>query len=625
MIGSDSMSRFFRMPSPLRRVLALDGGSRRLKLLLAESDFGHLRILKEEMVDLRSEGLVSAAELQAHLHVLIEEWGSPPLALVLPQHLSLSQIIDLPLAPESEVDKLIADETVKLSGVSESRIVYDFVRTAAQPTDRQEFWVTISQEGEIRDRIARLGVEQEYICEVTTTANALIAAYRAAAPEARQSILVHLGAQTTVVVILLGGQGAFASSFQMGSDFFTRALARLRNCSEEEAERLRHEKNFLAGAEFSADFAGVVDGWTAEVKQQLREWFQKNPAVVAEASDFVLVQSGGGFDQPGLLEYARERASLVLQPWPQSATAGDATPGKGFEIAFGTALQALGYSAQPVSLLPEEYRSASRKRQSRQRVELASFAVVVLCILVLAVGTWRELSLISVKQALLDKVRAGQESVQINDLLSGDLVGEYEALRPIFARQQNTIDTLTTFSLLVQSRSNRSFFYVLLSDEQSYFTLPPAILSTNRPAKTNLAGPATEPLRPISLGIKSPPAALTNVVPARPGLIAEICVPGEAEAARLVLSELVNGLKQQPLFSKVDLLSEELRRNLADPKMIVVDRHYVLALDFAASDFQQPARWKKPSGTAPARPVKRPSHPVRATSDPRETGATATP
>ena len=49
-------------------------------------------------------------------------------------------------------------------------------------------------------------------------------------------------------------------------------------------------------------------------------------------------------------------------------------PTAGFEVAFGAALQALGYSAQPVSLLPENYRVAWRKRLSRQRVELASIA-----------------------------------------------------------------------------------------------------------------------------------------------------------------------------------------------------------------------------------------------------------
>jgi Tfp pilus assembly PilM family ATPase len=210
------MLKLARMRPPVRRVLALDAGSRCIKLLLAESDFGRLHILKEELIDLQAEGLVSTDEIKAHLQTSLDGWGRPPLALVLPQHLSISQVIDLPLAPESEVEKLIQDETIKLSGVSESRIVYDFVRTETAAKNRQQFWVTLSQEGDIRERILRLGVEQEDLCEVTTTANALIAAYRATNPLSSRAILAHLGAQTTVVVVLLAGQGAFASSFQMG-------------------------------------------------------------------------------------------------------------------------------------------------------------------------------------------------------------------------------------------------------------------------------------------------------------------------------------------------------------------------------------------------------------------------
>ena len=316
-----AMLKLDRMRPPVRRVLALDAGSRCIKLLLAESDFGRLHILKEELIDLQAEGLVSADEIKAHLQASLEEWGRPPLALVLPQHLSISQVIDLPLAPESEVEKLIQDETIKLGGVSESRIVYDFVRTETAAKNRQQFWVTLSQEGDIRERILRLGVEQEDLCEVTTTANALIAAYRAANPLSSRAILVHLGAQTTVVVILLAGQGVFATSFQMGGDFFTRSLARLRNCSEETAESLKRASNLLTGPEACPDFAGVVDGWVAELKRQLNEWFEHNPSVAPEAASFELVASGGGFDQPGLLDYLKAQAGLELEALAQGQPA----------------------------------------------------------------------------------------------------------------------------------------------------------------------------------------------------------------------------------------------------------------------------------------------------------------
>lgn len=597
-----------RMQPPVRRVLALDAGSRCIKLLLAESDFGRLRILREELIDLQAEGLVSADEIKAHLQARLAEWGQPPLALILPQHLSTSQVIDLPLAPESEVEKLIRDETIKLSGVSESRIVYDFVRTDAAAKNRQQFWVTLAQEGDIRERIQRLGVEPEDLCEVTTTANALIAAYRAISPLSSRAILVHLGAQTTVVVVLLAGQGVFATSFQMGGDFFTRSLARLRNCSEETAESVKRASNLLSGPDAYPSFAGVVDGWVAELKRQLNEWFEHNPGLAPDAASFELVACGGAFDQSGLLDYLRTQAGLNLQPWPEGAQPGTVSPSKRFEVAFGAVLQALGHSAQPVSLMPDDYRFAWRKRLSRQRLELASLALAALCVLILAFATWRQISLISHKRALLGKVQAAQEAVEANDALAAELSTEYESFRPMFASQQNTLDTLKTLALLQQTRSNRNFWYVLFADQQSYFNQPAGLLLTNKLSRTNVFAPAASRAKSGrgNAGDSSVSAmTATNLSPAKAGFIAELCIPEDADGARRVRRELVDELKQQRLFSKVDLLSDDLRRNLAESKVVIPDRNFVLALDFAETSFQQPVPGRKPLAGATLRTTTR--------------------
>jgi Tfp pilus assembly PilM family ATPase len=581
--------KFSRVRAPVGQVLAVDAGSRRIKLLLAGNDFGRLSIIKEEAIDLSEEGLVSPDEIKAHLQTVLDQWARPPLALVLPQHLSISQVVDLPLAPESEVEKLIQDETIKLSGVSDSRIVYDFVRTETQAANRQQFWVTLCQEGDIRERIQRLGVQNEDLCEITTTANALIAAFRAASPLTSRAVLVHVGAQTTVVVILLAGQGAFATSFQMGGDFFTRALARERGCPEEKAENLKRAEDLLNGPNADPELMAVVDGWIAELKGQLNDWFQHN-AAGADASSFEMIASGGVIDQPGLLEHLKRKGGMALQPWPKASQPDTATPKKGFEVAFGTALQALGYSAQPVSLLPENYRVAWQKRLWLERLEFASFALVGICALLLALGTWQKISLINHKTALRDKVRAGQQDVYANDSLTADLINDYESMRPVFAAQQTTLDTLKTMSLLQQSRSNRSLWYVLLADQQTYFSAyPPSLGSTN--AQTNLVATMAERLTRL---FGAPALGLTNASPAKPGLIAELCVPEEPEAARVALSQIVKELKQQKLFSKVDLLSDDLRRNLADSKVTITDRDFVLSLDFAETDFQQSLRKKSP-------------------------------
>ena len=160
-------------------------------------------------------------------------------------------------------------------------------------------------------------------------------------------------------------------------------------------------------------------------------------------------------------------------------------------------------------------------------------------------------------------------------------------------RQQNTIDVLKTLSLLEQPGTNRPYWLVLVADQASYFSHAPAVLSTNRVARTNApAGPALAPPGP-AMDVTRTAYASTNVAAAKPGLIAELCIPGDAEATRRMLSDVVSGLKQQPFLSKVDLVSEDLRRGLADPKVTISDRFYAIALDFAETDLQQPSRTRR--------------------------------
>ena len=603
---------------PIRRVLALDAGSNCFKLVLIESRFGKLRLLREEILDLQAEGLVSADETKVHLQTLLEDWGHPPLALILPQHVSISQLLDLPAAEPSQMEKVIQDEIVKLSGVSERRMVYDFVRGQAPARGRQQFWVTLCAESEIRDRILRLGVEQEDLCEITTTANALMMAYRACVPASSRAILVHIGAQTTVVAILAGGQSTFATSFQMGGDFFTRSLARILHCPEETAEARRRERNLFAGEDALPDFVAVVEGWAGELKRQLNDWFEHNPALAAEVESFELIASGGGFDQPGLMEYLATESGVALKPWPKPASAAAIGPSKRFEVAFGAALQALDASVQPVSLLPKTFRVNWERRLSRQRIEMASVVLAVVCLLALVLGTWHSLTLVFHRQALLNKVQAGLEAVQTNQVLLGELAFEHETFRPLFARQQNTLDTLKTMALLQQCRSNREFWFVLLADQQSYFSQPP-ISSTNKLGRTNVLVTVPERPRLPVPEVSGTATTGTNGSLAKPGFIAELCVPEEPEAARRTLSQVVNSLKPQPIFSRVDLLSDDLRRGMADPKVLVPDRHFVLALDFAVTDFQQPLPIKR-SAAAQRGLGKRPSRarPVSETSDKNE-------
>ncbi|HEX5219076.1 MAG TPA: hypothetical protein VFZ59_05865 [Verrucomicrobiae bacterium] len=545
----------------MRRVLAVDAGSRHIRLLLLESRFGKLRVLRQEAIDLQAEGLIAPEELKAHMQATVAEWGRPPLALALPQDLAASQIVELPPAPDAEARQLIEAETVKLGGVSESVMVYDFIRVPITADHRQSFWVTFCQEGEIQARIAQLGLDDEEFREITTVANALLTAWHCAPPTRPKAVLVHAGAQNTTLVVIRNGVAVFATSFPMAGDFFTRAIGRLLHSTPQMAEGLQQSTNLLAGDEALPGFAEIVDGWAAELKRQLSEC---RGFTFDSMGD--LIATGGVFEQPGFRDYLAQRAGLKFQSWPPSSIASASPLLPGFEIALGAALQSLGHSPQPASLLPANRRAAWKRCLVRQRFELANAVLLVVGCLALGFGFWHKLNLIQRQQALMNKVQAALSVVQETNTRTRDLLQGYGELQPLFERQQRTMDTLDSLTLLQSARSNRSLWCVLIADQQSYFTLEPEPATTNKPA------------------LRRPEA--TDAAPVRPGLIAELCVPGEAEAARSTLSLVVNSLKKSPVFERVDLLPEDLRRCLADGKVIVPDRHFALALDFSTTQFQ---------------------------------------
>jgi len=584
---------------PLRRVLAVDAGSRCLRLLLLENRLGHLRVLEQDEMDLHEEGLVSPEEVRAHLRKALDDWGRPPVALALPQHIVVSQIVDLPPASESEVRSLIEAETLKLGGVSESTIVYDFVRVPSPDDARHHYWITFCQEVEIQGRIVQLGLEEEDFREITTVASALLTAWRINHPQTTDAILVHAGARSTTVVIAVDGAGVFAAAFPIGGDAFTRAIAKARNLPIGAAETLKRKEALLDGANRLAGLTQAVDEWATELKRQLNEWHGRQPGTGLKLSKFTLFASGGVFEQPGMLEYLQARAGLKFVHWPTDFAPEAALPTTGFEIALGAALQALGHSKQPVSLLPSERRVGWKKRLVRQRLEFASALVLAVVLCALAYGIWQKVSLIRHKRELLAKVEAGLASAQANAALTAELLAGFELLRPLFEGQQNTSDILQTISDLQIVRTNRSFWYVLLADQQSYFSGPRPPVATNKPS-------ATPDL------VRTDGYSTTNVSPAKPGCIAELCVPEDPDTARRVLSTVVGELKKDPVFARVDLLSEDLRRSLADPKVILPDKHFALALDFATAEFQRPTPMRKARPPAGSRLLPRPLQPETA-------------
>lgn len=591
----------------VQRLLAIDAGSRAIRFVLLERRFGRLRILRQNSLDLSGADTSRGPEISGRLKAVIAECGHPAVALALPQEAIASQLIDIPADKQDQAPALIHEQIMKMRGVEESRMVYDFAPIASE-TARPQFWVTFCREEEIQSRIRQLDLSGQDIRDITSTANALIAAWRAVRPEASNAVLVHAGAQSTVLVVIRQGSGVFASSFPMGGDFLTRAIVRLKGVTFEAAELLKCNTNLLQGPQALPGFADAIDGWALELKQQLREWQRQFRGTAGELSEYELVAIGAPFKQPGLLSLLSARSALKFNAWPQSAATGALKPEPGFETALGTGLQALGESSQPISLLPENWEKAWKRSLRRQQLTFVNTVLAGVCTLVLALGLWSKYGFLREREELLRKVESGIATVQTNAVLKQEWQSSFDLIRPLFALQQSTTDTLQSLAMLQQVRSNQALWFVLIADQRTYFAASIPSAATNQP------GP------PVDTN-GAPTAASSFALepsPAQPGLIAELCIPDGEDEGRKILSQLVSQLKAQPLFSRVDMLPSDLRRSLANPKVVLPQRSYPLFLDFARTEFEPasepkpgapgsaigpPTRTRKPEPRTPATPM----------------------
>ncbi|MBI3851095.1 MAG: pilus assembly protein PilM [Verrucomicrobia bacterium] len=559
----------FSLP-PTRRLLVIDPGSRCIKVLLVNKLMGRVRVLRHRSFDLAEGSVLTPEELSRLLETVLQEFGRMPVAISLPQQLSISQVIDLPRVGPEQVKALIEEETVKLSGLSESGIVYDYGKLKPFGKYQNPFWVTFAKEEEILMEVSRLVGIGGHLCEIITPANALIATYQAAQPRPENALLVELGATSTVVAIVAQGQGVYALSYPIGGNTFTEAIATQQNCSLEAAKSLKYSQNLFAAGAAIPGLCSVVDGWRTELEKILQDWLRENPELGLSVDSFRIILGGGGARQPGLMEYLNAKSQLRFTPWPSlSGELGELTLER-YAVAYGVALKRLGPSLPSASLFPADLREA-RKRQSTQALlQSVNWALLLVVALVLLFGTAQKFNLTQKKQALLKQSQAVLEEAKGVETLNRRLEDAYERLRPVLKLQKRTVDKLSTLALLQKVRDDKKLWFVLFADQESYF-----------------AGQAA-PVTQTNLAVAAAALNVTNPPPSKYGFIAELCLSEEGEAMRETLRKVVSELKQNPAFTNVDTLPADQRKNLVSTNVLVAGRYFSLSIEMAENTFQNP-------------------------------------
>lgn len=549
-------------PGGRQRLIALDRGRSRVKLVLGECRAGRLEWVDARVVDLEEEGLVSTEEVRRHLQVLLQEWSECPLVPVLPPRLSFSQILDVPHpGTAADLPRMIEEQTARLRGLGQGPWLYEATPLPPQGRWQQPWFLTLARLEDVQQFLEETAPRITDVRHVCSAPRALAEAWCWAVPDGKDAWLLEVGAAETLLVRVRDRRPAWALTEAVGAEAWVERLAEVRKCRPAEAEGLLLGADLFTGGQKQAVLAEALRAWWTRVERAGALAGRSGPEGEAWL-DGDLYVSGGPVRWPGFVEALREVSGRAWRVWPEIRR-GERTLALGeYALAVGAAVHACTRRPEEPSLLPPALRVYGR--QMHQAALLLRLAMLFLGLVALLVGAgmWRKAQRVAEKEALVRETESAMAALEDLTEATRRRDAAFARYWPLWDQQERTLGLLETLRACEEARSRHDFWTVLLADVESY-----SRGATWQPPDTN------GPLARLLAWLAEPPPT--------PTYVAELCIPATGEATLRILSELVTDLRRDPLFSRVDSVPAGQRRNWVDPKVLIPDRHFVLALDMA--------------------------------------------
>lgn len=512
--------------------IVIDIGSRWIKCARYAIGQGTVAPTGSRIIDIQEEGLLSPEEISEAIRRVVSEAGGGPVALVLPQGMAVSQVIDLPDLSAGGAEKAFEDEILELIGLRAERCVHD--STALEPYggfgERQ--WITVAKEDSLARRLSPLLGQGLQIEAATTVGNALLAAFQYTQPQVSEACLVDIGATQTTVVCLQGGQPTQMTSLVDGGENWTEALLESGGAIFEEMEVRLFRDDLFDEPAIGPALRAAVRAWRERVLQEIEECFPAPAMAAGGAPREVPIYLYGGYSGVKGLRGALNTSGGARWQFSEGVSAPVSAPV--WASAHGGALMASGVHRHQASILPNALVKMRLRRRNAGHFKMAVvYLFMVLSIFLMGAVFKQRGHLKSLEGAnrqarsTLSEIEASAELLQQRDALA-------KRIEPIVVGQSNSIHCLETFQTILRVQRDFEFTLIRFSDQDSYF-------------------------RGIDDSAESD-ASLAVEWRARPSrertqaYVLELMVQG-GQAERLqILGDIVGRLRQENYFSNVDRL-----------------------------------------------------------------------
>jgi len=340
-------------------------------------------------------------------------------------------------------------------------------------------------------------------------------------------VILDMGAQSTNIIIVEGGEIAMVRSLPLGGDNFTQAIARSFDIDFFDAEKLKQEVAFVPTAEREISSEKERKLFVAlqplldELLDEIRRSIGYYRSQLRGSNIAGLIFTGGGIQLKNIDSFIEQNLRIKatkVNPFtklsgPSEILSRFSEPST-FSVALGLGLRLLGEGKIKINLLPQSILQRAEFRK-KEPVLIASFALVLLIMLVYS-GIIRQ--------------KASREKIVLKGL--SDAIVKYTALekdlKPKRKEKQKSLKLISQFEEISRERT----FWLDIFNEIAYLIPDGIILERFSPFQPS-RGPR-DPLRGEAIAVAQ-------------GIRLQGLSPNYD-----MISELMLRLEASPMFKKID-------------------------------------------------------------------------
>lgn len=530
--------------------LGLDIGRRSVKALVMRKGKAGVEILHASLVEVESSPRQGEEEKREKtvdaLNKIFSEIGRKPrrVALACPGQVVFPRLIKLPPVAKGKLKHIVQYETQQQIPFSLDDVIWDYhILPAKEKSEMRALILAVKKDivENILSPVMQMKLEVEVLDFAPLSVFNTLYFNREILQDTPISI-VDIGAQSTDITIVEGGEIVMVRPVPLGSDNLTQAIASTLGISFSEAQKLKEkEVSVILGRAPSNEREEKVSRAIQPVLEELLDEIRRSigyyRSQLRGATIENLVLTGGGIQLKNIDNFIEENLRIkvkkinpfirlhlpvdIFSRFPEPSI---------FSVALGLGLRLLGESRININLLPEPILQRVEFRK-KEPILIISFVLIFLTLFIYA-GIVRQ--------------KAFREEIILKNL--NDTIQNYsrldKALKPKLKEKKKLLDAISQFEKIKWQET----FWLDVLNEITYLIPDGIILEKFSPLENAVKRKVKKMQKIAPILRKNIPKKISKKVPSKRGIRLEGLSPDFE-----TISKFISHLESSPVLEKIEV------------------------------------------------------------------------